>query len=183
MVHVPTGSMMNTIVPGDDVIVVKSFGTIERGSVVMFQYPQDSQYYIARVIGLPGETVLVRNQRILINDRPLDEQRVFAKETGEYDPLQEISTDGKGLYRVFYTERAEEAEEIPDRAEFAVRAPFTIPANNFFVLGDNRDNSEDSRYRGVVPRELIWGTASIIYVSRPPLSQEMRWERVMKRIR
>lgn len=183
MVRVPTGAMLNTIVPGDELIIIKSFGTLQRGSVVMFQYPQDSQYYIARVIGLPGETILVRNQRIFINDHPLDEQRVLARESGEYDPLQEISTDGTGPYPVFYTAPPDEAEEIPDRAEFGVRAPFTIPANNFFVLGDNRDNSEDSRYRGVVPRELIWGTASIIYASKPPLSQAMRWERVMKRIK
>ena len=181
MVRVPTGSMMNTIVPGDHVIVIKSFGTIERGSVVMFQYPQDSDHYIARVIGLPGETILVRNHAILIDSRPLDEEKVFAQETGEYDPLREISTEGKGPYRIFYTTRADQAEEMP--GNFAVQDPFTIPANNYFVMGDNRDNSEDSRYRGVVPRELIWGTASIIYLSRPPLSQEMRWERVMKRIR
>ena len=171
---------MNTILPGEDVMVIKSFGPIERGAVVMFQYPRDSQYYIARVVGLPGETILVRKQAILINNRPLDEQRVFAQETGEYDPLREISTEGKGPYRIFYTTRADQAEEMP--GNFAVQDPFTIPANNFFVMGDNRDNSEDSRYRGAVPRELIWRTASIIYMSVIPKSEDVRWKRVMKRI-
>ena len=180
---VPHGSMANTIVPGDSVLIAKSFGSIERGSVAVFQYPGDSMYYIARVIGLPGETILVRNQRVYINNRGLKEQRVFAQEIGEDQPLREISTEGDGRYRVFYTRRAAEEEEFSEGANFAVQAPFTIPPNSFFVMGDNRNNSEDSRYRGAVPRELISGTVSVIYMSVTPNSQDVRWQRVMKRIR
>lgn len=67
MVRVPTGSMLNTIVPGDHLVVNRSFGEIERGRIVVFQYPGDSAYYVARVVGLPGETIQLRGMSVYIN--------------------------------------------------------------------------------------------------------------------
>ena len=175
---------MNTIIPGDHLFVTKSLGQIERGQVVVFQYPRDPETsYVARVVGLPGETILVRGNTVLINDRPLDEQRVFVTpEDVDRELLEELSTEGTGPYRVYYWQRTDELEEpIPD-AEFATIAAFRIPNDTFFVLGDNRDNSVDSRFWGPVPRNLIWGTAQVIYMSASENSGEVRDDRLFKRI-
>ena len=194
LVKVPTGAMMNTIVPGDHLFVTKSLGRIERGQVVVFQYPRDNETtFVARVVGLPGETILVRGNTVLINARPLDEQKVFVKpEDFDAELLEEISSEGSGPYRVYYWKRNDEAEELtPDDlileepmpgAEFATVTAFRIPDDHFFMLGDNRDNSVDSRTWGPVPRNLIWGTAQVIYMSMPPKSEELRQDRLFKRI-
>ena len=191
--RVPTGSMANTIIPGDRVVIQKSFGQIERGSVVLFQYPDNTglpdegpsppkgERYLCRVVGLPGETIQLRGNIIYINDRPLDEVRVIAQDTGGYDPLIEISTEGKGPYRVFYADVRDPESEAP--GNFGTNQPFQIPNDNYFLLGDNRDNSLDSRFRGAVPRALIWGVATIIYYSEAETpDKSIRWERVFKKV-
>lgn len=160
---VPGGAMSNTIVPGDHVLMVKSFGGIERGQVVVFQFPGDSNRYIKRVVGLPGETIQFRDRTVYINGRALNEQKVLvAPEESEGQPLEIRSKQGSGPYPVFYQENA---YEYPDTTTVGTAEPFHLPANNYFLMGDNRDNSEDSRYRGPVPRNLIWGTAVLIYYS------------------
>ena len=195
MVRVPTGSMMNTIIPGDHIVVQRSLGQIERGNIVLFQYPDDPEVtdssgysppkgerYLCRVVGLPGESIQLRGNIIYINDRPLDEVRVIAQDPGGVDPLIEISTEGSGPYRVFYSEQFKDPEsEAP--GNFGTNQPFQIPNDNYFLLGDNRDNSFDSRFRGSVPRELIWGEASIIYYSEPETpGGGVRSERLFKRV-
>lgn len=74
-VHVPTGAMMNTILPGDHLIFKREFGEISRGAVVMFRYPDGSQRYVSRVIGLPRETVHVRGRSVYINALELPEEK------------------------------------------------------------------------------------------------------------
>lgn len=180
--------MMNTIIPGDHVLIQKSFGQIERGNIVLFQYPynpefrDNSQYFLSRVVGLPGETIQLRGNVVYINDRPLEEFRVMATDTGDLDQLIEVSTEGNGPYRVYYTEHPKDPEaKVP--GDFGTDVPFQIPNDSFFVLGDNRDNSEDSRYRGPVPRELIWGELAIIYYSRAETPDgSIRWDRVFKKV-
>jgi signal peptidase I len=175
--------MMNTIVPGDRIAVHKSFGSIERGRIVVFQYPKDFTYYIARVIGLPGETIQMRGRTVYINEHALNEQRVLVRETEPYEPLQELSTEGSGPYRVFYARSVEDESPSVDATNFGTHIPFRIPADTYFVMGDHRDNSEDSRYRGSVPRNLIWGEASIIYYSKAmSKGGEIRWERIFKKL-
>lgn len=183
-VRVPTGAMMNTIIPGDQLVIHKAFGQIERGEIVVFQYPEDSTYYINRVIGLPGETIQVRGNIVYINDRPLDEQRVMAEEDSlDINPLKENSTEGQGPYRVFFTEHD---QPLPSEVsgDFGTNTPFRIPNDFFFVMGDYRDNSQDSRHMGPVPRELIWGRPSLIYYSEAMTSEGgIRWERIFKKVR
>ena len=176
-VRVPTASMMNTVIPGDHILVTRSFGGIERGRIVAFQYPDDSVYYVARVIGLPGETIQMIGHVVYINKQPLGEQRIMAREPYMNEPLEELSSEGKGPYRVFYF-----SEQSLHSPPFGVETPYRIPEDTYFVMGDNRDDSEDSRYRGTVPRHLIWGEASIIYYSENMKSGEVRSERTMKKI-
>jgi signal peptidase I len=185
MIRVPTGAMMNTIVPGDQLVVNKLLGRIDRGDIVVFQYPRNNEYFVARVIGLPGESIQLRGKLVYINGRVLDEQRVMvAPMKNEYDQLTELSTEGTGAYRVYYTQHTfgDEDGSREDSGDFGVVTPFQIPADSYFILGDNRDNSYDSRYRGATSRSLIWGKPSIIYYSATMQKGEARTDRIFKRV-
>ncbi|HET8783599.1 MAG TPA: signal peptidase I [Pyrinomonadaceae bacterium] len=175
--YVPTGSMSNTVLPGDTIIGRKYEGEVKRGQVVVVQYPDDPTYYLSRVVGLPNETIEVREKQVYVNGRALDEERVLIEmDPGDGRELKEISTEGTGPYRVYY--QGERNDESP---EFA--GPLRLPAGSFFVMGDNRDNSMDSRYRGPVRRELIWGDVFLITYSTTIDTNELRWNRILKRIR
>ena len=175
--YVPTGAMSNTILPGDTIVGRKYAGEVKRGQVVVIQYPDDPVYYLGRVVALPNETIEVRDKFVYVNGRPLDEERVMVRrDMGDGNELEEISTEGTGPYRVYYQE-----EPRDESSEFA--GPLRLPADSFFVMGDNRDNSVDSRYRGPVTRELIWGDVFLIAYSTTSDSNELRWNRILKRIR
>jgi signal peptidase I len=193
MFRVPSGSMANTIIPGDHLVIRKAFGLPGRGDIVIFKYSDDaSTVYISRIVGLPGEKIEMGDRSIYINGSELSEQRVTVKFDPDfvYGAMEEISTEGSGPYRVFYFPRdnANISRQPSDVVEmtFGTREPFRIPDNHYFVMGDNRDNSIDSRMRGPVPRESIWGKATVIYWSAgtDKLHQEkIRWDRINKRVR
>jgi signal peptidase I len=152
---IPTGSMENNLLIGDHLLVNKfvvapagaermvlPVGDITRGDIVVFKYPEDPERdFIKRVIGLPGETLEVRDKRVLVDGKPIEEPYVH------------------------YLQPASGSSEI---TSFDVRdryGPVTVPAGHYFVMGDNRDNSQDSRYWGFLPRSYIKGKALIIYWS------------------
>jgi signal peptidase I len=183
-VRIPTGSMANTVIPGDYLVVRKrSFGEVQRGDLIVFRYPEDlSTYFLSRVTGLPGETLEVRGKIVYINDQPLMEQRVTVKpdDLFESEYLEELSSEGIGNYRVFY-QAGDDSVPQDDPA----RGPFQMPADHYFVMGDNRDNSLDSRYRGAIPKDLIFGKAFMIYWSQNnrASNERIRWDRVFTRIK
>lgn len=187
LIVVPTGAMLNTIVPGDHLVAYKLFDPPSRGDIVVYQQTEGSERYVSRIIGLAGETIQVRGNSVSINGQILEEQRVTVEPMdGAYDPLKEISSEGNGSYRVFYSKHLfDEQDRVGDPAgEFGTTTPFQIPDNSYFVLGDNRDNSYDSRFRGPVPRELIWGKPWLIYYSaKMPLQIEVRRERMFTKVR
>jgi signal peptidase I len=115
---------------------------IRRQDIVVFKYPDEPERdFIKRVIGLPGETVELRNKKVYINGQPLDEPYVH------------------------FLEPASHSQEI---TSFDVReryGPVRVPEGQYFVMGDNRDNSQDSRYWGFLPRSYIKGRALMIYWS------------------
>lgn len=154
---IPTGSMEQNLLIGDHLLVNKfRFGPtatdlerallpvsdIRRGDVVVFKFPEEPERdFIKRVIGLPGETVELRNQRVYIDGTPLDEPYVFhLQPPGELGGFSDLDV------RVAY-------------------GPVTVPADSYFMMGDNRDNSQDSRYWGFLPRSYVKGKALMIYWS------------------
>jgi signal peptidase I len=187
LVRVPTASMANTIIPGDCLVVKKrAFGEINRGDIIVFSYPKTTAVkYVSRVIGLPRETIEIRGMSVYINGRELSEQRVMVKPAVDADVLPELSTEGSGPYRVYYSARDGNDEvsgvspELEDRM-FGLKTPFQIPDNEYFVMSDNRDNSADSRYQGAVPRSLVFGKAIMIYWSAN--RDRVRWNRIFNRL-
>jgi signal peptidase I len=164
---IPTGSMETNLLIGDHLLVNKlvyapSLGRVEnwllprrqvaRGDVVVFKYPEDpGRDFIKRVIALPGETVEVRDETVLIDGTPLDESRYV-----------HFLDAGLG----------------PGDPEYGLRAlregygPKTVPEGQLFVLGDNRDNSRDSRYWGFLPRDQVKGRALLVYWSYEATREE-----------
>ena len=114
--------------------------------MIVFKYPEEpDRDFIKRVIGLPGETVEPKAKKVYVNGTALDEPYVHFLEapSTSVSPLNEVtSSDVRERY-----------------------GPVTVPANQYFVMGDNRDNSQDSRYWGFLPRDLVKGKAVIIYWS------------------
>lgn len=190
-VAVPTGSMQNTINIGDHLFVNKFiFGRqtpiigsllptreIRQGDIIVFKLPADPKVnYVKRVIGLPGDEVLVHGRKVLVNGRELPEERITVRLSGDYNnrsALEVVRNDPKpdgAWYKVYYNVREDEEEEPPGYSEmaYAVNEPYTVPANSYFVMGDSRDNSLDSRYWGVVPRENVFARALYVHWSFNP---------------
>jgi signal peptidase I len=158
---IPTGSMENNLLIGDHLLVNKvvyspSLGRLEdaamakkpiqRGHVVVFKYPEDpARDFIKRVIGLPGETIEIRAKQVYVNGQPLDEPYVHFLEPPlrPEDPEYGIRSDGR-------------SDDY---------GPRTVPEGQLFVMGDNRDNSKDSRYWGFLPADQVKGRALMVYWS------------------
>lgn len=189
-VQVPTGSMQNNINIGDNLFVNKFvFGKptpwlsrllptreIRHGDVIVFKLPSDPKVnYVKRAIGLPGDTVLVRGTDVYVNDQLIPEQHVIVRLSGpERSALEEIKVEpppAGARYKVYYTER--EASSMRDAFEahgmkYGVNEPVKVPADSYFVMGDSRDNSLDSRYWGFVPRDNIVARALYVHWSYNP---------------
>jgi signal peptidase I len=157
---IPTGSMEDNLKIGDHLIVNKCIygpptGTLldgivpvrepKRGDIIVFRYPeQPKQDFVKRVIGLPGETLMIRDKKVYIDGKLLDEPYVI-----HADPT-------------VYPGRWQLPEPYRSRDHLG---PVTIGPNEYFAMGDNRDQSHDSRYWGPVARSMIKGRAFMIYWS------------------
>jgi signal peptidase I len=193
IVQVPVGSMANTLIPGDFLLVTRNFGEIRRGDIIVFKFPQDPKVsYLKRVIGLPGDEVQLKKRQVFINGELWPEQRVFIKFDSPLLSLApEVSREPAppaAMYRVYYlAQEVDEGEPDTNFLKFAVAAPATVPLDSFFVLGDCRDNSLDSRYWGFVPRANITAKPlSIISSTAPPgqpAETEMRNQRAFTEVK
>lgn len=189
---IPTGSMEGTLLVGDFLFVNKlvygaeipgtgvrlpALAEPERGDVVVFAPPHDPQRsYVKRVVGVPGDTLEMRRKTLLVNGDPLSEPYVrFIDEQGDaVHPrmrwqARHLVAPPAGGYR-------------PTRDTWG---PIVVPDSSFFVLGDNRDNSEDSRYWGFVPRTAVRGRPWRVYFSidsegtqQNGWLQAARWDRI-----
>jgi len=154
---IPTGSMKPNLLVGDHLIVNKfifapAVSAIEsallpmrpmrRGDIAVFKFPEEPERdFIKRVIGLPGDTLELRNQTVFINGEALVEPYAHYL----FPPAAEGQTDGFDLRRKY--------------------GPVTVPADHYFMMGDNRDDSQDSRFWGFLPRSYVKGRALFIYWS------------------
>lgn len=167
--RIPSGSMLPTLEAGDFILVSKfgyglrlpvghqliaPIGDPERGDVAVFRYPVDpSQDYIKRIIGMPGDTIGYVDKRLVINGNPV--------------PLESMGRWVEDADFAQFRERlGEEWHQalVYDRS-VARDFSFTVPEDHYFVMGDNRDRSSDSRFWGPVPRDHLVGRAFFIWLS------------------
>jgi len=169
--RIPSGSMEPTLLVGDFLLVNKQATAlgdtggllpataIHRGQIVVFHYPIDpSIHLVKRVVGIPGDHLKMREGRVFINGRPLVEPYAVYRPTGpdnyrdNFPRLQSADPNIDSRWWIRMRTLIDDGELI-------------IPEDNYFVLGDNRNNSEDSRYWGFVPRAAIVGQPLLIYFS------------------
>ena len=164
---IPSGSMQPTLEIGDHILVNKfiygvklpyvrttliPLGAPERGDIIVFKYPEEpDKDFIKRVIGIPGDTIEVRNKQVFVNGELLNHD--FGRHT--------------------------DSNVIPGRVSHRDNfGPVAVPADSYFVMGDNRDNSYDSRFWGFVDESAIKGEAFIIYWSWDSQDFDVRWGRI-----
>jgi signal peptidase I len=173
---IPSGSMRPTLLEGDVVLVnrlaydfkipltdtiVFSTGTPQRGDVVTFTSPKDGVRLIKRLIAIPGDTVEMRDEILYINGSPAQ----YLQPSVVSEPLENgISTPAiRAIERI--ADKSHLVQIMPNVQAMRNFPPMVVPQNAYFFLGDNRNNSADSRYIGYVPRNLLIGRAHHIVVS------------------
>lgn len=178
--RIPSGSMMPTLLQGDYIFVTKysyglrlpvieekffETGAPERGDVAVFRLPSDpSVNYIKRVVGLPGDTIEYRDHQLTIN--------------GETMPLEEGTAPSQ--FREMLGERGHDIL-ISNPGSRASEGRYIVPEGHYFMMGDNRDNSRDSRYINAIPETHLVGEAVRIWMHIDGFSWP-RWERIGNKI-
>ena len=192
---VPSGSMNPTILEGDRIFVNKlayglrvpftnwelaHWSSPSRGEVVVFYSPANNERLVKRVIGLPGDTIALRNNVLLVNSTPASYLPLGAS-TGATLPGTQLPHTFAA--EAFSSQPAHAVMATPSLPALRNFGPVTVPARRYFVLGDNRDNSADSRYIGFVPEESIVGRSSHVLYSLDadhwPLP---RWDRTWQNL-
>lgn len=201
--QIPTGSMENTLLVGDFLLVNKMVygaeipGTAvrlpaldppERGDIAVFEPPPRARQaahtnYVKRIVGLPTDTLQMVDGVLYRNGGEVIEP--YAKHSRPFEDPRSPQFDWQRAHLVENGRRVEEYRPTRDNW-----GPITVPPDSYFVMGDNRDNSEDSRYWGFVPREAVKGRPLIIYFSYDrnklvpfPWLTEIRWARLLDPIR
>lgn len=170
--QIPSESMENTLLVGDYLLVNKlcyggaglgdhlmPYQKIARGDIIVFHYPVDpKQHFVKRVIGLPGDRLKMVNKKVFIDGKPLDEPYVrFIEPPNNLfrDDFPRVDIPAFGLEGKWWLQMRKLVED----------GALIVPEGHYFVMGDNRDDSQDSRYWGFVPRENIIGRPLVIYWS------------------
>ncbi len=192
---VPTGSMKPTIVEGDRIFVNKlaydlkvpyttrhmaAWGDPEGGDIVVFYSPADGKRLVKRVVGLPGDSIFMRDNRLFINGTEIEHEPIGREDAGEITPEP-------ALHKRFFMENLDGRKypvsmtgNSPSLRSFG---PVTVPEGSYFMMGDNRDNSADSRYFGFVERHRIVGRATHVVASLDRTDHyRPRWERFFTRL-
>ena len=200
---IPTGSMLPTLKVGDFIFAYKlpygfpipfsngrrwSSTLPERGDVVVFRYPgNENVNYVKRVVGLPGDQIALKNKKLLINGTEVEYQALSSKLISDVPSAE--------FYSV-YSESFGALSKDPDHIVMTNQAdkgdsfgPVVVPPGQIFVLGDNRDSSDDSRYWGTVPVTHLEGRVIMVWLSLDWMNMwgndslpKIRWERLFKKV-
>lgn len=178
---IPTGSMEDTLLVGDHLLVDKlayapadsvtrhmlPYEDVHRGDIIVFRFPVDiKDTYVKRVMGIPGDRLHLVNKQVYLNGHPLNEPYVVHK-TGYMEAYRDnFPADRSALISLYARGQAMLDGNV-------VNGDVVVPPGNYFAMGDNRDNSSDSRYWGFVPRENIIGKPLIIYWSYDASTQDL----------
>ena len=183
--RIPSGSMMPTLLVGDFIMVNKfsyglrlpvshhkllDIGEPERGDVAVFRYPKDPSIdYIKRVVGLPGDVIGYANKQLYINGEPAPQELLYTYEG--------VGAGFNMTGNHFVSEQIGELNHhiLVDPNKPSQMGELTVPEGQYFVLGDNRDNSNESRFWGFVPEENLVGKAVMIWMS---WDQGVGWQRI-----
>lgn len=174
---VPTGSMKPTILEGDRVVINKlaydlkvpfttwhmaEWGNPKRGDIVVFFSPTDGTRLVKRVVGLPGDTVAMENNLVFVNGQPLQYETLASEISNRVETPERNAS-------LFASEKLDARDHAvmatPTLNAMRSFAPVMVPEGNYFMMGDNRDNSLDSRFYGAVPRDNIIGRVSNVAFS------------------
>jgi signal peptidase I len=186
--RIPSGSMMPTLLVGDFILVNKfayglrlpvldtkfiEVGEPERGDVIVFRYPKEPSIdYIKRVVGLPGDLIGYYNKQVFINGKPMEQEQ-----KGTFQGVGAgVSMSGAELRKEYLD--SVEHNILIDPTRGTVEGEFRVPNGSYFVMGDNRDNSNDSRYWGVVPEENLVGKAFMIWMNWDGEADGVGWSRI-----
>jgi len=187
---VPTGSMKPTLIEGDRIFVNKlaydlkvpfttwhiaEWGNPQRGDIAVFYSPHDGKRLVKRVIGLPGDTIEMQEERLFLNGEPLDYSSLDAAISA---PVAEPERSASLFATEHLPSRPHAVMATPSLPATRSFGPLTVPDGEYFMLGDNRDNSFDSRFWGFVPRSQILGRATTVVISLDRTQHwKPRWER------
>jgi signal peptidase I len=172
---VPSASMYPTIDAGDHIYVKKTDGPFKRGDVVVFRHPTYLVDYVKRIVAVGGDVVAGSDDGTLsVNGHPIERRRLD-------EPCDDGPTQGPcALWQESLGDRSWPVALAFMRPSLAF-GPVTVPAGHYFLLGDNRDNSSDSRAFGPIAAEMIKGRASFVWWSRGP--RGVRWGRINQPVR
>lgn len=209
--QIPSQSMENTLLIGDYLLVDKAhygspgiwghvlpYSAIQRGDIIVFRFPlHPAQHFVKRVIGIPGDKILLFHGRVFVNGKLLDDGSYAVHKSGMYESYRDDFPHGRPTADVdgkWYLTMRQDLQN----------GQLVVPNDSYFVMGDNRDFSLDSRYWGFVPRENIIGRPLMIYLSlRQPgawaigpddklghllysighLPEDARWDRTFRLVR
>ncbi|WP_455209025.1 signal peptidase I [Kaarinaea lacus] len=186
--RIPSGSMMPTLLDGDFILVNKfsygirlpvinkkiiGIGEPQRGDVAVFRYPKDpSVDYIKRVIGLPGDHIVYRNKKLYINGELME-----LTDFGRYE-ASGVGITMAGAQMLEENLRLKTHNILIDHDRPVLNMEYTVADDEYFVMGDNRDNSNDSRFWGTVPEQNLVGRAFMIWMNWDSTNKGITWDRI-----